>query len=240
MNSKNKYMEEFIEVKKILDASNVVFWLDAGTLLGVVRDGKIMPWDNDIDLSTLYKNHRKIKSLIPKFKKEGFRIYQKKDHKGRLVTFKLTKWDDFSIDLKLFQVKGDKAWCILWYDSHEDIFSTSFAKIGGNIRQFILNIYPKYTGSKLEKFLQTVFNSVYFGTSEPLKSDHMGKIALVVPMIYYKDFGTIEFNGATFRIPNKINKYLELKYGKDWKTPKKEWVYWKQDGFCDPDWDINQ
>jgi phosphorylcholine metabolism protein LicD len=40
-----------LEITAALDAAGIVYMLDAGTLLGVVRDGDLIPWDSDIDIS---------------------------------------------------------------------------------------------------------------------------------------------------------------------------------------------
>ena len=50
--------------KSILDNWGVNYWLDFGTLLGFVRDGKSMPWDGDYDLSTLDVDPRKEKRFM--------------------------------------------------------------------------------------------------------------------------------------------------------------------------------
>lgn len=34
-----------------LNRANVTYWLDQGTLLGVVRDGDLLPWDHDCEIS---------------------------------------------------------------------------------------------------------------------------------------------------------------------------------------------
>ncbi len=35
----------------ILDSSNIPYILEGGTLLGIVRENRLLPWDNDIDLT---------------------------------------------------------------------------------------------------------------------------------------------------------------------------------------------
>ena len=57
-------VENLREIKDILDKNNVKFWLDAGTLLGAVRDGKIIEWDNNIDLGTWYNNVTRLISIF--------------------------------------------------------------------------------------------------------------------------------------------------------------------------------
>lgn len=38
------------EVVDILDRNNVEYMLDCGTLLGVIRENRLLPWDTDVDL----------------------------------------------------------------------------------------------------------------------------------------------------------------------------------------------
>ncbi len=41
------------DVTELFDLHKIEYWLDFGSLLGVARDGKIIPWDDDIDLTIL-------------------------------------------------------------------------------------------------------------------------------------------------------------------------------------------
>ena len=38
------------DVHEVFQAKQITYWIDSGTLLGAVRHGGIIPWDNDIDV----------------------------------------------------------------------------------------------------------------------------------------------------------------------------------------------
>ena len=43
--------EILFEVCDILKINSINYWICHGTLLGIVRENRILPWDNDIDIS---------------------------------------------------------------------------------------------------------------------------------------------------------------------------------------------
>jgi phosphorylcholine metabolism protein LicD len=53
-----------------LEDNQITYWLDSGTLLGACRDGKFIPWDDDIDLAIPYDSYIKMKQLIKSLPKE--------------------------------------------------------------------------------------------------------------------------------------------------------------------------
>ena len=56
----------------IINQNKSKYFLDAGTLLGAVRDKKFIPWDHDIDLGIIYNNQIEIDKLIKLLKNKYY------------------------------------------------------------------------------------------------------------------------------------------------------------------------
>ena len=51
----------------ILNDIGLKYWLDAGTLLGIIRDGDLIPWDYDADIGILPETSHEIMKHRIKF-----------------------------------------------------------------------------------------------------------------------------------------------------------------------------
>ncbi|MGB5500535.1 MAG: LicD family protein [Maribacter sp.] len=62
------------EVTTIFESCKIAYWLEGGTLLGLRREGRLLPWDNDLDISIHESESNKISLLQNTLKKEGYRV----------------------------------------------------------------------------------------------------------------------------------------------------------------------
>lgn len=60
------YVELLIFIDKVCNKYGIDYWLGFGTLLGAVRHGGFIPWDDDIDLVVLRKDYNKLIEALPK------------------------------------------------------------------------------------------------------------------------------------------------------------------------------
>ena len=73
-------MEAILDADRILNQTNACFFVDDGTLLGFVRDGKLIQWDFDIDFGIYITSDFSWKDLEKTMGKVGFIL----DHQFRL------------------------------------------------------------------------------------------------------------------------------------------------------------
>jgi len=214
------------EVKQILDKRGVTFWLDSGTLLGAVRDGKIIDWDVDVDLGVFFTDIEKIVSGKNEFKKNKLEILVSRRYGSMFI-----HREGCGISFVLFRVRGGLAWALFpsqcsktcellaWFLS---IFS--FERYGAKSEYFkrksglFVNLLP----SNLKRFIKNV---TWF-----IMNKRSCVKLWVIPNHFFMQLSTIEFYGMKFNSPFKVKEYLRYRYGTNWKTPNRNWVWFRDDG----------
>jgi len=153
-----------LETNQVMRSYGVRFFLRQGTCLGAVRDGGLLPWDDDIDIGSIYGfygfSEESIEPIIQEMRNRDFlvRITIDNDY-YKCVTFVK---ESMRIDWACYWIIND---CIY--------------------------MYP----------------------------------AVPIPISLFVNLTEISLLGETFLVPDPPEEYLQLKYGEDWKTPKRAGEY---------------
>lgn len=106
------FRKELVYLSAKLDTCKISYWLDWGTLLGALRNRKIIPWDYDIDLGIFCGDVSRLLCLIEGTKKDGYDIQIEADDNGciEVVRFYLTNPGVFfHIDIFPWKIEGVNA-----------------------------------------------------------------------------------------------------------------------------------
>lgn len=68
-------------VDAICRAHNIPYWLSSGTLLGAVRHGGFIPWDDDLDIEMLREDYLRLLPLLRKELPEEFMLQDRESDK---------------------------------------------------------------------------------------------------------------------------------------------------------------
>ncbi len=217
----------------ILQNMRITAWLDQGSLLGIIREGRFLPWDSDIDLGIWDKDIRG--------REDEF--FNEMSSKGRVTVrqnfifiHSQSKGLYKSISIARYHRCGEKAVKYMQKFYNSKILKALIVPIGGWVTKepgFKLCAVSKNLGSNNishnRKILNMTGKFLLFMRSKIL--DLLSKdIRNEVDASFFDNLKPIKIMDIEVHIPVESEKYLELKYGKEWKIPDKNWIWWEQDG----------
>jgi lipopolysaccharide cholinephosphotransferase len=62
------------DTAEILNSAGITYFLDAGALLGLMRNGDLIPWDHDLDFLMPVTELKKFQDTFPEFRRRHWRV----------------------------------------------------------------------------------------------------------------------------------------------------------------------
>jgi phosphorylcholine metabolism protein LicD len=66
--SEKEAIDFLYQIDEVIKKSNSKYWIEGGTLLGAIRDKKLIPWDHDLDMGIINNSDKEIDKLIKNLK----------------------------------------------------------------------------------------------------------------------------------------------------------------------------
>lgn len=90
--------KQLLDAIDVLDRHQIVYHLEGGTLLGIVRDGDLLPWDHDTDISIVQSSYGAMSAVLRDLRSLGWRITERyvgrEEHFARPSDVRLIKVKD--------------------------------------------------------------------------------------------------------------------------------------------------
>ena len=227
-------LEILVEFDRVCRKNGIRYWLDSGTLLGAMRHGGFIPWDDDLDICILRKDYRKLIRILDKDLEYPFKLNELRKSNGRdavnHVPISRVINQSFLVSRKKDK-DGNPIYEPIWID----IFPLENGSL--RMKRFVEKTYGKLLRRKVYMIQDGTFKHLVSAVLEPLC------IPLFLPLRWYgrifhnsaytHDFGIdfksirlkkdifplseCTFEGKTFLCPKDPDSYLTGIFG-DWRT----------------------
>jgi hypothetical protein len=207
---KNKIDSQLKWIVTQLIHHEVNYWLDSGSLLGIVRDGKLIDSDGDIDIGIWENDLANFDEFSNVLSDAGYKI-RKCYYKEKIIKCKLMHFDSINrvIDINIFRKLGSHSWCIQPIEMFDEL-----TIIQRKIYTKLFTVYKNKEKSYYDKF---PFSRVLkFG-------------CWWVPTHYFSETKYLNVNTECLVVPYDEEAYLKLRYG-EWRIPNSNWNFIKDDG----------
>ncbi len=220
----------FKDICTLLRDNEITFWVCHGTLLGIIRENRLLPWDHDIDFAVW--DHQTEKShIIDIMTTHGYQQEIIIEDMDCIHFFGADK----KIDISFYKIKNNVA-SIKWAIQPTDIFGKLMLYVSKNLSDYNNEVSAHLTLTRRLLLLIIRHFSLLLGK---IISDDIKKIIIKKAMERMKHTGysypmdimkirNMEYAGINIPVPIESEACLQHTYGKDWKTPKKDYTWYEE------------
>lgn len=225
-----------LEILKCIDSicekHNIRYWLSSGTLLGAMRHGGFIPWDDDVDIEMLREDYIKLMEILPKELPEQYVLQNNKTDSNYVYLYAKVRDRNSLIEEKCpvnqkFVERGAFV-DIFMLENSFFIFNKISAPLfnrmifGMALKKGFLKYIYKANCFLLLKLLFPLFRLLSkLSSTKSLR--HTFGVNFIKKQRFYDDIfplKKIEFEGLLFNAPFDCDAYLTKLYGNYMKIPQ--------------------
>ena len=219
--TKNEFMATFKDINFYLKKYKIKAWMDAGLLLKYTRGQNLYP-SSDIDFGVKSEDIRNIILFSNHMKKIGYLVTILGNtsviFEGITIARKITDDHIITADIYIYYPL-ENYYCRP--NSHKPLKQSYLAT--NLFRVFNkLNIISNLKFLKRFRIIKKIFNYIFFLYSK-LYFQLAVTSQFAMPKNLLENFKNIKIDDEKILIPKNNIKYVEWRYGTDWKIPNKNW-----------------
>lgn len=239
------------------EESGIDVWLCYGALLGMVREDRLLPWNNDAELACWYEAgiESKFKIITNSLNGMGYRAFY---YSGSGV-LNVYGGSGVVVNLNIFWPKNGLAtrpyetasspkapffgYWFYWLAVIMTSYTTAQNRRMGLFSQLKYRIKTRLVlvimliPLRIRKLLTLWF----YKASQRAGGEYM---QTGIPKEYFENMKKIEFYGGEIHVPARSEELLEYIYGDEWRIPKDNWSFYDKKNksilkmkFIDEEWD---
>jgi len=228
-------MENISKLKyiiKILDSAGIKWWIDHGTLLGIIREARLLPWDDDIDISI--------------FKSDLERAWKALEGNRHILSSHIIKTGR---NVKVLSyAKKAKPVDICAYERYDDYYCKKLIEfprgrkhptgalsravwrrcraVEGWLRKTERNLQYK---TDLLNHVRQLLAVLCLNWITRLREKAGIVHSSMVPVNFFIKFESFRWRGFHLTVPSNPESYLCFRYGDGWQIPQAKWKWWRDD-----------
>lgn len=220
-----------VEFDSVCTRLGITWWIDSGTLLGAVRHGGFIPWDDDLDVCVLASDYRKIRKIFSAHLSSPYAFDCSKRGQTRLSPRFV---DTGQSVLRHDPLTGEPRKEKLWIDTFvlrpgslrlkkaiDPLYGRCVRRINGSIRDGApkrIAAYMLFPVMWVAKELAIIIGKLFYRKN--LLHDFGVPFYSVRRVEDIFPLGTISFEGRQFPAPADPDSYLRRIYGDYTKEPE--------------------